>query len=1022
MDKDIIKYSDFIQPDDSIDNLITKLERVLTTFNTMSDEIKKRAGDTKGSISGLSSGVVENSEAFKEAASESNRLKKAYDDLKKAQSETAAQMAILKKAKLEQSQITKLEAKLSTSLEGSYNKLSAQYELNKLKLNAMSKAERAGTEAGRELEKQTLAIYQRMSKLQEATGKHTLSVGNYAKGMYGLNTSVNQISRELPTLAMNLNTFFLAISNNIPMLTDEVGKLRAANKAAAEEGKATIPVGRAIASAIFSWQTALSIGVALLTAYGKDLVQWIGKMIKGTSVITKQAAALKKLKEARKEAAKGASEEIAKLNLLYDAATKVTKGREDQVKAIKALKKEWPEYFKNLSDETIKAGEASEAYERLAKSILKVARSEAAKNKITENFEKILDYENQIQDQREKLEKYKKEMSAAQERGEEYFSPLARITDKWIEDSRKIKKINEEIKTLQLQNKKLLEDIDIGSLTGDKAGKDNALDILKEYTDSTIALIKNRSTREIEELRVKYKREISEYRKKLDTDEALTKEDKEIINKIIINKEKDLENKINEIKKEAEEDRIKLQEEEVSSAIAFIKNKSTREIEELRTKYSREISEYQTKLNTDETLTEEMRETINKIMVNKEKDLENKINEVKSKAAADRAKLRKKETERELSEKREIFDSRLERIEQEYDLELSEIDLLKTTEEEKTKLILQAEKDRLQKIIAMNEASGKFLSDIQIQIMKNTIEGVDKEISSLGEKKDFDLYSLMGIKLDDEKKEAISTSTQFAIDQVGALLEAKVEAAEKAVEIANREVDTAQNRLNMELEARNKGYASNVSLAEKELNMAKKNQEKALKEQKKAQKAQLALQTITQASDLVSASAKIWSQLGFPWAIPALAVMWGSFAAAKIKAAQLTKKEYAEGGLEFLDYGGSHSSGNDIHLGLTGDGKDRRAERGEALAIVKKSATRKYKNSLPDIIDSINKGIFEQKYGNFYGTDGMQVNIIQNNTNLHTLEKDVNDIKKQGERRYFMDNKGRIIETYKNLKRVYNVR
>ena len=148
----------------------------------------------------------------------------------------------------------------------------------------------------------------------------------------------------------------------------------------------------------------------------------------------------------------------------------------------------------------------------------------------------------------------------------------------------------------------------------------------------------------------------------------------------------------------------------------------------------------------------------------------------------------------------------------------------------------------------------------------------------------------------------------------------------------------------------------------------------------------------------------------------------GSFAAAKIKAKEVTKTEdaeYGEGGMEFLD-GGSHQSGNDVDLGTMPDGRRRRAEGGEAFAIINKASTRKYRKALPGIIKSINNGTFEKKYLNAFGTDGVSVNVNGISFNSKELEKDVKEIKEQGKRRYIVDSRGRMIENYKNLKRIYN--
>ena len=95
----------------------------------------------------------------------------------KASSEANVQLQELNQKTREANQIAKLTARINTSEVGSYNQLAAQYELNKIKLNAMSHEERYATTAGKDLEEQTLNLYKQMIRMQEATGNHRLSVG-----------------------------------------------------------------------------------------------------------------------------------------------------------------------------------------------------------------------------------------------------------------------------------------------------------------------------------------------------------------------------------------------------------------------------------------------------------------------------------------------------------------------------------------------------------------------------------------------------------------------------------------------------------------------------------------------------------------------------------------------------------------------------------------------------------------------------------------------------------------------------
>ena len=302
--------------------------------------------------------------------------------------------------------------------------------------------------------------------------------------------------------------------------------------------------------------------------------------------------------------------------------------------------------------------------------------------------------------------------------------------------------------------------------------------------------------------------------------------------------------------------------------------------------------------------------------------------------------------------------------------------------------------------------------------------GNEQEIEkSKGDERGNDIYGLFGLNLDDDQKEAISTSVSFAMEQLNTFLDAKIQAAEAAVTAADKEVDSAQRALDAELEARANGYASNVVYAQKELDLAKRNQEKALKEQQKAQKAQAAIQTIQQIGNLVTASALIWSQLGFPFAIPAIAVMWASFAAAKIKAAQMSKaaegggsESYGDGTVELLG-GGSHQSGNDVDLGTKPDGTRRRAEGGEFFAVINKRNSRRYRKLIPDVIKSLNNGTFAKRYGNAYaGGDGIVLNVNGQSPDIKELQNDVREIKEMNRRRFIPTSDG-TIELYKNLRR-----
>lgn len=134
----------------------------------------------------------------------------------------------------------------------------------------------------------------KIKELDATIGNHQRNVGNYAKGYNGLNMSVQQIVRELPSAAMGLNTFFLAISNNLPILTDEIKRAKTANEELKTSGQSTIPIWKQLVTSFFSWQSAMMIGITLLTVYGKDISNWVAEMFKSKD-------ALKDVRKAQEE-------------------------------------------------------------------------------------------------------------------------------------------------------------------------------------------------------------------------------------------------------------------------------------------------------------------------------------------------------------------------------------------------------------------------------------------------------------------------------------------------------------------------------------------------------------------------------------------------------------------------------------------------------------------------------------------------------------------------------------------------
>lgn len=219
-----------------------------------------------------------------------------------------------------------------------------------------------------------------------------------------LKMQFSQVARELPSLAMGPQMFILAISNNLPMLADAIADVRKQNELLAASGQKGVPVWKQLASSIFSWQTALVAAISLGIVFGKDIANWIKELISGKKAIDNNKEALENYKKAMLDSQQAAQEEIVQLNLLYQAAVDSSKGMNERISAVKELKKEFPQYFKNLSDEEILVGKAADKYNELATAIMASAKAQAAKETLIKNSKEILDLETKITEEYKKQE------------------------------------------------------------------------------------------------------------------------------------------------------------------------------------------------------------------------------------------------------------------------------------------------------------------------------------------------------------------------------------------------------------------------------------------------------------------------------------------------------------------------------------------------------------------------------------------------------------------------------------------
>lgn len=1209
-----IKYSDLISPDNSITDLIKQLDELSDTYTNALKNIKAEAIQLADILKKVSGATEDGRKTTKKAADDAERLARAQRDLAFAESENAKKLAELKLAQQEANQINKLIVKINQSAEGSYNRLSAQYSLNKIYLNNMTKAERENTEEGRKLVAQTKEIYEEMKRLQEATGKFQLNVGNYTeasdaiiaygdklKETLGLNSAFGESLLALGRGGAESKAVFTAIGDGAKAL----GKTLL--------GLLSNPVflaiaGIAAAGAAFKWWYDYNAGLVEATRLTQ---QFTGKSGDDLKAFRNEVQAVADSFNADFRETLIATNALSKqFGISANEALQLVKdgflaGGDANGEFLDTLK-EYPAYFKEagisadqfvaIVTQTNKMGIFSdkgvdaikEANLRLREMTTATAAaldgigisSEQVQKELQTGTKTTFDVIQDVSAKLAELPDNAATVGAAiadifggpgEDAGLQYLRTLKDISTNMDEVKGKagvLAQLQEEqlqsqielqnalsglfdatggnFETLTTQAKVFVNQgltaiikgvIDVVNYfielynesvliraiwNGIVAGFKTTFDTLGNLFGFFIDIVKATGTAlkgaftldfdevkkgladyaaaygnlvkaQVKDITQNFKEGLDDMQKKIkpitipvsvgDTpkepagNKPVTTQNPTVTPRGKSDAEKAAEQQAKQIeaayKKNLEATR-KLQD----AQLQLETDEWAKRRQQTQYQYSRQIEDLQHQLQTEKDLNETGRQAINATITALEQQQTEALLKIEQDRQLQELALQKEsielrlqavkkgsEQERQLrmqlleNERQtallqnqqkptgqqqdagainasfdakgagiadEYLQAQLQIFDQQQALAQSEFDLLRNSEARKTQFRLQAEKERLQKVLELNQQAANKLSDVEVQTIQNTIKKIDQEIEqSKGEERGTDIYGLFGLNLDDGQKEAINTSMQYALDALNTFTAARVAAADAAVEQADKEVSAAQSALDAELEARANGYANNVVQAQKELDLAKKNQEKALKEQQKAQKQQAAIQTLQQIGNMVTATALIWSQLGFPFAIPAIAVMWASFAASKIKAAQLAKQTgetggtetYGDGTVELLE-GGSHQSGNDIDLGTKPDGTRRRAEGGEFFAVINKRSSRRFRKIIPDVINSLNNGTFAHKYLKSYSDgDGLTLNVTGQSPDLRNLSDDVREIKEQNRRRVYVDGDGNTIESYKNLKR-----
>ena len=517
---------------DTINQASAQLQAANKNYASIIDTVQ--AYDSE--VTKLTADTIANKEAMNKINADVKSLEKAYKDGEISLSEYTNQSATLMQRhaelmaqnKLHSAQI-KAHSTYIISASGSYNEMNAaMLELQK-RYKALSEADRESS-VGKNLISQANSLNNKLKEIDAQFGNYQRNVGNYASSWNGLNVQTHQLLRELPSLTVSFNQFFLAISNNLPMFADELRRASEEFKRMKAEGLTAIPVWKQLLGSIFSWQAALVIGITLLSAYGSEIAKWVGSLFKAEKAVNEVAMAEIDLANARRKGISDSVKERTELELLYKATQDASRSMKERNAAASELQKKYPSYLGNMSKEDILLGKASSSYKELTKALIANAQARAIEDKMVDNNKKILDLDKQrigslvkqVQEQR-----ILNEVIAAREKGYDYTVNGVAVSiagqKKRIEDAKDAaKSYADQISILRKSNENLINNINVNDLlnSDDKTLEDakkkaeEYAEYIKKITEdlakSRIDLIADGRKKEIAEVSKEYEDRIKE--------------------------------------------------------------------------------------------------------------------------------------------------------------------------------------------------------------------------------------------------------------------------------------------------------------------------------------------------------------------------------------------------------------------------------------------------------------------------------------------------------------------------------
>lgn len=348
------RVSDIVEKQafDQVEKLKTDLNQLLDTFNKVANgaTLLNKAIMDGASYSEKAKNTTKTTQALSEMEKMQRKIIDTQNKLNAAESLHGQILAEERVKLLEANQANKDFVKSKQVQAGSIEELRLKLKAAQQEYDRMAASERNAAR-GTEILTHIKKVDTELKALEFSSGRFQRNVGNYASGFSAIGNSISQLTREAPAFANSMQTGFMAISNNIPALTDAIKGIREQNNLLRAEGKPTESVLKQLGKAFFSWNTLISVGVTVLTVYGAEMYKFVVGLFQGVKAIDELAASQKNLNDAYEDSSvKEAVKDIESLRINIELAKNGLIDKQEVVKQYNETIGKTAGYVTNLDD------------------------------------------------------------------------------------------------------------------------------------------------------------------------------------------------------------------------------------------------------------------------------------------------------------------------------------------------------------------------------------------------------------------------------------------------------------------------------------------------------------------------------------------------------------------------------------------------------------------------------------------------------------------------------------------------